>query len=110
MSVEGVWKIEMLGPYGWEGMATAFLHEGHYWAGHGDHYGIGSYEQHGDQVTADTTTVMYDSHRTLFGRQATEYGLHFEGHHTDGTIEGNARDADGGFLVRFRATRMADLP
>lgn len=110
MSVDGVWKIEMLGPYGWEAMATAFLHEGRYWAGNGDHHSIGSYEQHDDTVTADTTTLMYDAHRTLFGRKATEYGVHFEGRHADGIIEGDARDADGGFLVRYRATRVADLP
>jgi hypothetical protein len=108
--MDGVWRIEMLGPYGWETMATAFLNEGHYWAASGDHHSIGSYERHGDDVSVDTRTVIYDARRPLFGRQATEYGLHFEGRHADGTIEGNAKDADGGFLVRFRAIRVADLP
>ncbi len=111
MSVDGVWKVEMLGPYGWEGMATAFLDDGRYWAASGDHYSIGSYQLHGDTITVDTKTVMYDSSRTLFGRQAPEYELQFEGRLAeDNTIDGRTKDADGGFLVRFRATRMADLP
>lgn len=110
MGVDGVWKIEMLGPYGWEGMATAFLNEGRYWAASGDHHSIGSYEHHGDTVTVGTRTVMYDSRRALFGKNATEYGLQFEGRHADDTIDGHAKDADGGFLVRFRASRVADLP
>jgi hypothetical protein len=99
----------MLGPYGWEGMSTAFLDDGRYRAASGDHYSIGSYEQVGDTVTVDTKTVMYDPRRALFGRQATEYELQFEGRRTDDTIDGRTKDADGGFLVRFRATRVADL-
>lgn len=111
MSVDGVWKIEMLGPYGWEGMATAFLNEGRYWAASGDHHSIGSYELHGEAITVDTRTVIYDSHRTLFGRQSSEYEVQFEGRLADDTFDGEAKDADGGgFLVRFRAMRVADLP
>ena len=44
MSVEGVWKIEMLGPYGWEAVSTAFVENGRYLGASQDHYTIGHYE------------------------------------------------------------------
>lgn len=109
MSLNGVWKIEMLGPYGWEGMATAFLQDGRYWSGGADHHSIGRYEQMSDSVTVDTKTVVYQARRTLFGKHAPEYRVRFEGRLAGDTIEGHAQDAEGGFLVRFRASKVADL-
>jgi len=30
MSCEGIWEVEMRGPYGWERIATAFMRNGEY--------------------------------------------------------------------------------
>lgn len=43
MSVNGIWKVEMLGPYGWESVSTAFLEDGKYRAASEDHYTVGNY-------------------------------------------------------------------
>jgi len=37
MSVNGIWKAEIFGPYGWEPMATAFLEDGIYKASGRNH-------------------------------------------------------------------------
>lgn len=109
MSLDGVWKIEILGVYGWEAWATAFLNNGRYWAGSGDHYATGGYEQAGESFTLSTTMVVYDPQRAMFGRQGSEYQVRFEGRHTGDQIDGHAKDADGGVLMRFRATKVGDL-
>ena len=44
MSVEGVWKVEVMGPHGWERIATALLKDGRYFGASADHYSTGSYE------------------------------------------------------------------
>ena len=44
MSVEGIWKVEAMGPYGWEKVATAFLRAGRYLAASVEHYSTGAYE------------------------------------------------------------------
>ena len=36
MNIEGAWKVEMLGPYGWEKVSTAFLQGGRYLAAGAD--------------------------------------------------------------------------
>lgn len=111
MSVEGIWKVEMLGPYGWEGVSTAFLHEGHYWGGSAEYYTVGSYLIDGQKVTAETTMVIHGKMRAFLGKQAKRYKLHFEGEIIDEKIvEGTATDDDGEFLVRFRATKLIELP
>jgi hypothetical protein len=109
MGLDGVWKIEMLGVYGWETWATAFLDNGRYWAGSGDHYAIGSYEQAGDSVMLSTGMVVYDANRAMFGKLGPEYQVRFEGRLSDDRIDGHAKDADGGVLMRFRASKVADL-
>ena len=109
MSLDGVWKIEMLGVYGWEAWATAFLEDGRYRAGSADHYATGSVDQHDDSVTVITEMVVYDPRRTMFGKKDSEYQVRFEGRYVNDTIDGHAKDADGGFLVRFRASKVAEL-
>ncbi len=44
MSLNGIWKFEILGVYDWEPVSTAFMQDGRYWAGSADHYTVGSYE------------------------------------------------------------------
>ena len=37
MSLNGIWKIEMLGPDGWESVSAAFLEDGNYRAASENH-------------------------------------------------------------------------
>ena len=48
MSMNGIWKVEMLGPYGWESMSTAFLEDGRYLSSSQDHYAVGKYKLKGN--------------------------------------------------------------
>ena len=110
MSLNGIWKFEILGVYEWEALTTAFLHDGRYWGGSADHYTVGSYELDGKKVIADVTMVMHGKSRTLFGKEADRHDMQFEGEVSNDTIKGIATDGHSVFLVRYRATKLADLP
>ena len=43
MKIDGVWKVEMRGPWGWEARATAFLENGTFRGASTDHFTIGTY-------------------------------------------------------------------
>ncbi len=109
MSLDGIWKIEMLGLYGWEIWATAFLDDGQYLAGSAEAYATGSYELQGDSVTLSTEMAVYDPRRAMFGKRGSEYQVLFEGRYADDRIDGHAKDADGSVLMRFRGSKVADL-
>jgi len=110
MSLNGIWKIEMLGIYDWEARATAFMEDGRYWAGSANHYVVGGYEFDGNTVIAKMTIVAHGKSRTLFGKTADRHDIHFEAEVSNGTFQGVARDGDGRVLVQYRGTKLADLP
>jgi len=110
MSINGIWKIDMLGPYGWEAVSTAFLQDGRYWSGGSNQYAVGSYTQDGDKVISEVTVVVHGLKKPFLGRSASRYDLRFDGKLERNTITGSATDGDGVFLVRHRATKLAELP
>ena len=69
MSCEGVWKVEMKGPYGWECIATAFMKNGEYLGASSDHYSVGSYQQDGDDLEISMNVTQYGDVRPVFGRK-----------------------------------------
>jgi hypothetical protein len=109
MSVEGIWKIEMLGPYGWESMSTAFLENGRYLAGSQDHYARGSYEVNGSQLQAHATNYSYGDVRAMFGERSPQVALNFSGEVDGDKIVGQASDKSSKYSITFRATRLGDL-
>ncbi len=110
MSVKGVWKVEMLGPYGWESVSTAFFEDGGvYKSASQDHYAIGSYSVDGDQVAISGATHAHGDIKTLFGDKREDMELQFEGRLDGSEISGQARRADSKYTVTFRATRVGDL-
>jgi hypothetical protein len=109
MGIDGIWKIEMLGAYGWESVSTAFLKEGRHWDGSADHYALGRYSLDGDRVTSEVSVVVHGSSRALFGKTAKRYDLRFKGEWTEDRISGVATDEEGRFLLRYRATKLAEL-
>ena len=108
MSVNGIWKIEMLGPYGWESVSTAFLEDGRYQASSQDHYAIGSYVLTGSQVKMAVTTHSHGQVRTMFGAREPTMELSFEGEVNGDQLNGQAEDNTGKYSITFRATRLAD--
>ena len=109
MSVNGIWKVEMLGPYGWESMSTAFLEDGRYLASSQDHYAVGRYELTGNQVKVTAVTHSHGQTRTMFGAREPLMELSFDGTLSGDQISGQAEDKKEKYSITIRATRLADL-
>ena len=109
MSVDGIWKVEMLGPYGWEAVSTAFFENGRYLAASQDHYAVGSYELTGNNVRVTASMYSHGQIRTLFGANAPQVELKFGGEINDSGdhISGQAEDEQAKYSVTFRAMRLA---
>ena len=110
MSLNGVWKLEMLGPYGWEAVSTGFMENGTYRGGARNHYSLGEYTVSGDKISLAVRYVTHGKARTMFGKKAKSLDLEIEGDIKDNQIYGRAREKGSDFPVTFRATRLADLP
>ena len=111
MSVEGVWKVEIKGPYGWEKLGTAFLENGRYLAASANHYSTGSYQVEGDAFAADIEVTQYGKIRAAYGSKKRQMSHRIEGKvKKEDKIVGNANPASGKkFDVKVRLTRLGDL-
>lgn len=111
MSVEGVWKVEILGAYGWEAAATAFLRKGRYLAASANHYSLGSYEEDGKTLKAEVRITQFGQIRTVFGSKKKHVDTLIEGKIDKADrIVGTARSSRGeGFDVRMRLSRLGRL-
>ena len=110
MSVNGIWKIEMLGPYGWDAISTAFMEDGRYLSASQDHYTIGRYQLDEKQIKMTVTNYPHRPDRAMFGVPGVQSGLIFDGQFSDDQISGQAEDTQAKYSITFRATRLADLP
>ena len=110
MSMNGIWKVEMLGPYGWEAMSTGFMEDGRYLASSQSHYTVGRYELTGDQVIVTAVMHSHGETRTLFGHKNPLMELSFTGTLSGDQIKGQAEDKKAEYSITFRAIRIADLP
>ena len=110
MSMNGIWKVEMLGPDGWEPTSTAFLEDGKYRAASEKHYTVGNYELTDNRIEISAAGVAHGDARTVFGKKEKELDLKFEGEVEGDVIKGEAWDGEGAHRTSFRITRLADLP
>lgn len=109
MKVDGVWKVEMLGPYGWERVSTGFLDAGSYRAASKDHFAQGTYRLDGDHLRIEADMAIHGELRSLFGRRDDHFRLRIEADADGERIAGRAEDQDGQFSIHVRYTRLADL-
>lgn len=109
MSVDGVWKVEMLGPYGWERVSTGFLDSGSYRTASKDHFSQGVYALSGDHMSIEAEMTVHGEIRSLFGRRDNHFRLKIKAEVQDRAISGKAEDQDGRFSIPVRYTRLADL-
>jgi len=72
MSCEGVWSVEIKGPYGWERIATAFMKDGKYLGASASHYSVGRYKEDGDNLEISITTTQHANVRTVFGTKSAD--------------------------------------
>ena len=116
MSVEGIWKVEIQGPYSKEPFSTVFLKNGRYLSGSADHYSIGHYEEHNGIFKAKVLITQHGGLRTMFGGKNKRVKVHMEGKiRKKGdkvSIHGVVRPCKGkgkGFEVGVYLTRLGDL-
>jgi hypothetical protein len=69
MSCEGIWVVEMKGPYGWERIAFAFLKNGEYLGAGPNHYSVGTYKEDGENVNISVVVTQHGQLRTIFGEK-----------------------------------------
>ena len=74
MNCEGIWKVEITTPYGWERIATAFMRNGEYLAASANHYSVGTYKQDGSNLVLSTHVTQYGDLRTVFGLKTSSAG------------------------------------
>ena len=79
MSFEGVWQIEILGPYGWQKIGTAFMLNGQYLAAGKDHHAVGSYKEDGDKIQVDVNVTQHGKTTTVFGETKKHIEARIEG-------------------------------
>ena len=109
MDMNGIWSVEMLGPYGWEPVSTAFLEDGIYRSASENHYSIGKYEVSGNRIEINVTGVQHGKTRTVFGKKERVMNLTFEGEIDGDGIKGHVQDGEGAYQISFRSVRLADL-
>ncbi len=109
MSLNGIWKTEILTPDGWESMSTAFMEDGIYRAGSRYHYAVGTYQVSDNRVKVTGKYVAHGQARAMFGKKADRMDLEFEGEIDGDLIQGQATEGEGNYQVTFRASRLADL-
>jgi hypothetical protein len=110
-NVEGVYRVEMLGPYGWELFSTSFVQDGHYRGASKDHYSLGTYEVDGENFTMKLAATLHGESRTMFGMKRAEgLKLEFEGTIKKSVILGRVNPiGKKAHTVTFRFTRLSDL-
>ena len=110
-TIEGIYRVDLLGPYGWEKFSTAFIRDGEFRSASTEHFTAGTYavEDRGFQMEGNLT--QYDECRALFGRtDLQELPIKFSGAIHDDVIDGEARAADGSRpSIRLRLARMPFL-
>jgi hypothetical protein len=114
MNVEGIWKVEIQGPYNSEPFSTAFLKNGHYLGGSTDHYSTGSYEEADGVFKAKVVMTQHGGVRTMFGVRKKQVKIYLDGKvgkkGDKVFISGTARPSKGkDFEVGIRLTRLGDL-
>lgn len=111
MKLEGTWKVEMLGPYGWENIAIAFMQDGRFLAGNTEHYSIGSYDEMDGMLNARLHVTQLGESRTIFGEAKKEMDLKMAGEvENDNVITGKIFPSDNeGLDVKFRLFRLGDI-
>ena len=110
-NIEGIYKVEMLGPYGWENFSTAFIEDGKFRSASAEHCTSGVYRVKDRHFNMEGNLTQHIARRTLFGKKdAKGLSIEFAGTIEGGTIDGRAT-VEGGedYPVRFRLNRLPQL-
>ncbi len=111
MAVDGIWRSELYGLFGWETTGVLILEKGRLIGGGHHHYSVGTYEDNGEDVNMTWEVEYYGTPRTVFGSSDKHFSVSFNGKLEDGTIEGPVFRTDRPkHYVSYRLTKKGDLP
>ena len=110
-NIDGIYKVDMLGPDGWERFSTAFIHGGDFRSASAKHFTAGTCEIKDGSFRMEGNLTQYDDRRALFGRKDIRgLPIEFIGRIDQDVIDGEARLADDSrHSLRFRLNRMPSL-
>jgi hypothetical protein len=109
--IEGVYQVDIMGPYGWERFSTAFIRDGRYRGASAEHFTHGSYQVEAERFSMIGSLTQYIDHRPLFGEKGVkERAIKFNGTIGKGVIEGEARvETDNRYTHSFRLNKLPIL-
>jgi len=109
--IEGIYKVEMLGPYGWERFSTAFIHDGHYRSASAEHFSIGTYKVEDDNFDMVGNVTQYFENRSIFGEKGLKkLQINFKGKVENDVIEGEASAVTNRkYALSFRFNKLSGL-
>lgn len=110
-NVDGIYAVEILGPYGWEQFSTAFINDGKFRSASAEHFTSGTYAIDGEAFEMVGNLTQHVDTRTLFGQSDIKgLPIEFRGKVEAGVIDGEARViGNGKFALRFRLNRLPVL-
>ena len=106
--IDGIYRVDLLGPYGWERFSTAFIQDGEFRSASAEHFTAGRYKIDKTGFRMEGNLTQYVENRPLFGRKNVRgLPIKFVGRIDHGVIDGEARVTDGSRnSLRFRMNRM----
>lgn len=111
MSVDGVWTLEVYGPFGWDNRGVFIMDDGRILGGDNRQYTAGSYELSGNRFVATLSVHYYGPPRTNFGEMREEFDSTLVGDLNDSIIEGTIGRRDRPqFDLQIRLTKRMELP
>ena len=111
MSIEGIWTVEVYGPFGWDNRGIYVLEKGRLLGGDNRQYTAGVYSLAGDKLKAELSVHYYGPPRTVFGEAREEFAAKIEGTWKDREIVGMVRRPDKPqFDLQIRLTKRLELP
>jgi hypothetical protein len=109
MAVDGIWRVEMWGPYGWEAVSTAFLHAGDYRAGSDKHFALGRYSEANGRLKVEVTVTNYGDGSAFFGKNEPVFRVNLSGEINGPTVTGEASDVELKYSIPIRMVKVGDL-
>ena len=107
-NIDGIYRVDMLGPYGWERFSTAFIENGEFRSASSEHFTAGTYAVDDGYFLMQGNLTQYVDYRPLFGHKDVKgLPIEFTGSIDGGVIDGEARVPDDSrSSLRFRLNRM----
>jgi len=112
MAVDGLWKMEVYGEFGWESRGIFVLENGRAICGGDRHYCVGSYTLlPDDNIRIGHVTHYFGPPRKIFGEERADFEVMIEGEIEGDTIMGvMSRPDRPQFSLEARLSRLSELP